>query len=172
MSRNNVTSSRAGNDEADTLFLRADHAWNQGNLRIAFRKFLKAAKDGNRAAKLNVGYFYDKGLGMRRNLTAALYWYKRAYRAGDASAATNIGTIWRDERNAKRALTWFQRAVRLGDHGANLEIAKLFLRNNGEARKAIVYLKRVSDSDCVSEYEIQEAKRLLRRAKRQIMGRS
>jgi TPR repeat protein len=97
MSKNEVTSNRPRKHEADTLFIRADHAWNRGNLRAAFRLFLKAAQGGDRAAKLNVGYFYDKGLGTRRDLTAALYWYQRAYRAGDASAATNIGTIWRSE---------------------------------------------------------------------------
>jgi len=172
MSKNRVTSRRSRQDEAGALFISADPAWKRGKLRVAFRLLLKAAKCGDRAAKLNVGYFYDKGLGTRRDLAAALYWYKRAYRSGDASAATNIGTIWRDERNAKRALAWFQRAVRLGDHGANLEIAKHFLRSDSEASKAVVYLKRVSDSDLVSESEIQEAKHLLRRANRQRTGRS
>jgi TPR repeat protein len=156
----------------ETLFIRADHEWNRGNLRPAFRLFLQAAKNGDRASQLNVGYFYDKGLGTRRDLTAALYWYKRAYRSGDASAANNIGTTWRDQRNAKRALTWFQRAVRLGDHGANLEIAKLFLREDREASKATACLKKVIDSDCVSESEIQEARELLGRAKRRRTERS
>src|SRR5712692_4784933 len=127
MSKNKVSSNLSRKHEADALFVRADHAWNRGNLRAAFRLFLKAAKGGDQAAKLNVGYFYDRGLGVGRDLTAALYWYKRAYRSGDASAANNIGTIWRDKRNDKRALAWFQCAVRLGDHAANLEIAKHFL---------------------------------------------
>jgi hypothetical protein len=171
MSKNKLASNRSPKHEADKLFIRADHAWNRGDLRAAFRLFLKAAKDGDRAAKLNVGYCYDQGLGTRRDVTAALYWYKRAYRSGDASAANNIGTIWRDKQNTKRALTWFQRAVRLGDHAANLEIAKHFLRSD-EASKATMYLKRVSESDCVAESYIQEAKRLLRRAKQQRTRRS
>ena len=171
MSRNKLTSKPSPKNEADTLFIRADHAWKQGNLRAAFRLFLKAAKSGDRAAKLNVGYFYDQGLGVGRDLTAALYWYKRPYRSGDASAANNIGTIWRDKGNAKQALAWFQRAVRLGDHATNLEIAKHFLGRD-EASKATMYLMRVRESDCVSEADIQEAKRLLHRAKRQITRRS
>ena len=171
MSKNKVHSDRSRKAGADTLFIRADRAWNRGNLRAAFRLFLKAAKDGDKAAKLNVGYFYDQGLGTRRDLAAALYWYKRAYRAGDASAANNIGTIWRAKGNAKRALTWFLHAARLGDHAANLEIAKHFLQRH-EARKATVYLKRVSQSDRVSESDMQKARRLLRRANRQRMHRS
>ncbi len=165
MPKNQVASKPCRSHELDVLFERADHAWNRGNLSAAFRLFLEAAKDGDNAAKLNVGYFYDQGLGTQQDLAAALYWYKKAYRSGDASAANNIGTIWRDKRNPKRALTWFRRAVRLGDHAANLEIAKHFLRTD-EPRKATVYLKKVSESDQVSESDIQEAKQLLRRAKR------
>src|SRR6266481_6031989 len=100
VSRNKLTSKPFPKHEA--LFIRADHAWKQGNLRAAFRLFLEAAKDDDNAAQLNVGYFYDQSLGTQQDLAAALCWYKKAYRSGDASAANNIGTIWRDKRNPKR----------------------------------------------------------------------
>ncbi|HZD93024.1 MAG TPA: tetratricopeptide repeat protein, partial [Candidatus Sulfotelmatobacter sp.] len=86
--------------------------------------FLKAAKNGDQSSQLNVGYCYDTGKGVKRNVLAALYWYRLAYRRGHASAAVNIGTVWRDRLKPKKALYWFQRAVQLGDEGANLEIAK------------------------------------------------
>lgn len=109
--------------KADELFIRADQEEEKGNLRSAFRLFLAGAKLGEKGCQLNVGNYYDDAKGVRRNRKAALYWYKRAYRRGYASAASNIGIVWRNEKDPKRALDWFKKAVRLGDDEANLEIA-------------------------------------------------
>lgn len=150
------------------MFLRANNEWGRGKVRSAFRLFRVAARAGDKGAQVNVGYFYDKGIGVRRDQSAALYWYKRAYRRGDASAATNIGTIWRDKHKPQRALSWFFRAVKLGDDGSNLEIAKHYLRNDRDPGKAIRYLKKVFSSDRVAEIEAQEAKQLLKEVKKEL----
>ena len=113
--------------ELDSLFRRADKQWEAGNLRSAFRLFLAAAKGGDSGCQSNLGYFYDVGIGVKPNRSLALYWYQRAYRSGAGSAASNIGTVYRDERNFKEALKWFERAVKLADGEANLEIGKNLL---------------------------------------------
>src|SRR3954447_7703479 len=110
---------------ADDLFLRADREWNRRRFRSAFRLLKLAVEKGDRSAQLNLGYFYDLGIGVRRNRELALRWYTRAYRRGDSGAANNIGTIYRDEKHTAKALKWFDRAVKLGDDDANLEIAKI-----------------------------------------------
>ena len=102
-------------------------------------------------------------LRVRPDRAAALYWYKRAYRRGDASAANNIGTIWRVEGKPKRALYWFKRAIDLGDDDANLAIAKIYLRDEEDRRKAIPYLRRVCKSQMVTESNKEEAERLLKK---------
>jgi len=94
-----------------------------------------------------------------------MYWYKRAYRRGDGSAANNIGTIWRDEHKPKRALYWFRRAVDLGNDGANVEIAKFYLGERDTAR-AIRHLEIALKSDRLAEVEEEEARRLLKLAGR------
>ncbi len=167
-SKSELASKYSRKREADALFIRADQELQRGNLLSAFRLFLKAAKAGDRSSKLNVGYCYDRGVGTRRDLAAALHWYKQAYRSGDASAANNIATIWRDEQKPKRALLWFERAVRLGDDGANLDIAKHCLKNDLDSAKAIKHLRRVCESDRVSESDSEEAKRILRQLKRKL----
>ena len=147
------------------LFFRADRLSDQGQHRKAFRLFLSGAKAGDDSAQLNVGYCYDCGVGTRRNRSAAMYWYKRAYRRGDGSAANNIGTIWRDEHKPKRALYWFRRAVDLGNDGANVEIAKFYLGERDTAR-AIRHLEIALKSDRLAEVEEEEARRLLKLAGR------
>jgi TPR repeat protein len=153
-------------NECDELFRRASAQEDKGRFRSAFRLYLAAAKAGDTGCQVNVGNFYDNGTGVRRNKSAALYWYMRAYRRGVACAASNIGTVWRNEGKLKRALSWFQRAVEMGDDEANLEIAKhyLFIENN--PREAIPYLKKVSPSKWVTEDGAEEAANLLKQAKR------
>ncbi len=152
---------------AEELFIQAAKQQEKGKLRSAFRLYLAAAKAGDTGCQVNVGNFYDAGTGVRRDRTAALYWYKRAYRRGYSCAASNIGIMWRTENQPRRALKWFEKAVRLGDDEANLEIAKYYLRNEHNPLKAIGHLQKVCQSRCVTESGAEEATRLLKQARKQ-----
>jgi TPR repeat protein len=95
-------------------FTHASGYWDAGDLPRAFRLFKSLAVDGNTGAQLNLGYFFDHGIGVRRNEAKALYWYRRSYVGGEASGANNIGTIYRDRGDHKQALVWFDRAIKAG----------------------------------------------------------
>jgi TPR repeat protein len=95
-----------------------------------------------------------------------MYWYKRAYRRGDGCAAQNIAVMWRNEGRHKKALEWFRKAVKLGDDEANLEIAKYYLQVEQQPIKAVPYLKKVCGSNWVTEAGLEEARVLLRRARK------
>jgi uncharacterized protein len=159
-------SDKKGSQEskADLLFAKASEQWDRGKLRSSFRLFLSAAKRGDPSAQHNLGYFYDVGVGVKQNRAAALYWYKRAFRRGYRTAASNIGTIFRDEEKTKQALSWFKRAISLGDADANLEVAKILLREKGGTDKAIAYLKRTTKAkrSDVTDGSKEEANRLLK----------
>lgn len=146
------------------MFLEAERQWEGGKLRSAFRLLLRSAKAGESGAQLNLGYMYDTGAGMKRNRAKAMYWYRRAYRNGCASAANNIGTIFRDEDEPETALAWFERAIRMGDDDAHLEIAKLYLGPLGDMRKAVVQLRRTIAGVVVCEASRDEARMLLKKA--------
>lgn len=148
--------------KAESLFTRADREDERGNFKEAFRLMLAAAKVGDLGAQINVGNYYDAGKGVRRDRSAALYWYKRAYRRGDASAASNIGVLYRNEGQPSRALSWFKRAVGLGDEEANIEIGRHYLQNEKNPRRAMSYFKRVRPTGWVSEAGIEEARKLLK----------
>ena len=153
---------RKDRTDVDRLFRRACALWDRGNLLRAHELLLDLAERGDAGAQLNVGYFYDMGLGVRKNTTKALCWYMRAYRQGDGSAATNIGTTWRDRGRKSRALAWFNRAVRLGEVDCELEIAKLLIER-GRRSAALRHLQTVIDSKrSVTEATAEEAQTLAR----------
>jgi len=147
--------------EANSLYQRADEEWRRGRLRSAFRLFLAAAKAGMASAFGIVGQFYDHGDGVKANGSAALYWYRKAYRHGSNSAANNIGCIWRDRGNLGRAILWLKRAANLGDGDANLNIAKIYLHSKRDLRKATDYLNKTYRSRHATEGSKEEARLLL-----------
>jgi TPR repeat protein len=130
-------------ERAEHLLSRACAQWDCGKLRSAFSLMVSAAKLGDCAAQLDLGYFYDYGLGVKRNREMAMHWYRRAWRNGLSSGANNIGTIFRDQGQPRRALGWFLKAVAKGDPDANLEIAKLYVREGWGNAKASQHLIRV-----------------------------
>lgn len=158
--------------KANELYQRAEKQWTDGKPRAAFRLFLAAAKAGFVPAFETVAHFYDNGTGVKTNPEAALYWYERMYRNGHSwyreahrqalsTAANNIGCILRDRQEQKKAISWFRRAAKLGDGDANLNIAKIYLRNEGSRRNAIRYLQKTRRAPCVTDGSIEEAKTLL-----------
>jgi len=156
---------------SDERFFRACHHWDRGELGRAFRIFLAAAKDGDGGAQLNLAYFYDEGIGVRRNRSKAFYWYKRAYQKGEASAAVNIGIVLLGERQTARALQWFQRALRAGDEDAALHIGQLLLREYKDVTGALKYLEQASVSDKVTIATRDKARRLLKHLAKSLPGK-
>jgi TPR repeat protein len=151
-----------------TAFERADRLWSSGRRRQAFLAFKEAAEAGDPDCFLNLGYFYSEGIGTRRNDAVALKWYRRAYRTSSrASAACNIGCVFRDRGDRATATRWFRRAIALGDVDTGLNLAKMYLQRPGGARRAIPLLKKIRASyDQVSLASFEEAAELLAEIKR------
>lgn len=118
--------SRRTSDEKERLFNEANAAWDSGDLQQAFALFARAAELGDRASQLDLGYFFDKGLSVKKDKKKALECYRKAYAQGDAGAANNIGTVYRDLGDTKRMLWWFRRAAAMGDLDVLLDLGKRY----------------------------------------------
>ena len=119
-------------------FSTASDTWEQGRLKVAFRNFLRAAKQGNVSAQLNLAHFYAEGIWVRRNQQKSRFWLESAASLGYGPAARNIGVMYRNEGNFSSAERWFKRALQLGDSEAKLDLGKLFLKSawmRNEAKK-------------------------------------
>jgi len=154
---------------AESINLRAHAKWEAGEFHAAFRLMHSAARLSAYGAKSNLGYFYDIGIGVKRNRATAMYWYRRAFRENNAFGANNIGTIYRDEMKTRLALRWFHKAVATGDTDAHLEIAKLLLNRLHDAKTASKHLKlvlRAKGGTDVTFHSQEQAAALLKKINR------
>ena len=62
------------------MLVRAHEQWESGKHRSAFRLVLSAAQLGDPGAMMGLGYYYDMGIGVKKNRAAAIKWYKKADR--------------------------------------------------------------------------------------------
>ncbi len=149
-----------GRDRNHERFVRACTKWDDGALGSAFRLFLNSAKAGDVSAQLNLGYFYDEGIGVRVDKDKALRWYRRALAGGSVSAAGNIGLVFRDRGILPKAIKWLQRAIESGDDDSALELGKLYLKH-GRERDAVKALRIASRSQNVTPYTREQAQTFL-----------
>jgi len=97
----------------------------------AFRLNQVAAKDGMHDAVLAMGWFYLNGVGVEIDEQAALRWYKKSARQGDARAMFSLGQTAYSWHDYSDALLWFTRAAAKGHRRSDFWIGKLYWRGQG-----------------------------------------
>ena len=116
----------------------AHRAWESGDLASAFMCFRLGANGGQVGCMMNLGYFYDEGVGTLRSKHDAMRWYKRAFLNGDSSAASNIAILFRERGNHRQMFRWFVAAARRDDGDALVEVAKCYLMGLGVPRSTMM----------------------------------
>jgi TPR repeat protein len=141
----------------------AHQAWDAGQNKRAFKLFLAAAQDGEVDAFNSVGYFYDHGIGVKRDADSAYAWYRRAALRGNLTGILNLGIWYRDSGNLRRSKLWFEKAHAKGDGSAAFELGKIWMRRRSSlhAKRARHYLTTAARSKFISEDERTEARVLL-----------
>ena len=76
---------------------------------------LKRAKAGNADAQNKMGWRYDRGVGVGKSRSRAVYWYKLSAKQGFAKAQYNLGLAYYYKRGVKRdyrkSIEWFSKAA-------------------------------------------------------------
>jgi TPR repeat protein len=80
----------------------------------AYKEWKAAADAGQAEAQFDLGVLYAQGLGVRRDLTEAAYYYRRSADQGNAEAQFALGQMysrgWGAPRDAADAVRWLQMA--------------------------------------------------------------
>jgi TPR repeat protein len=104
---------------AQALLERGGQLYRAKNYAEAVPLFLEAAKLGNAAAQLQVGWHYEFGKGVRRNLKEAFRWYLAAAEQGNALAQCNLATMYETGNgigeNWMAAAHWYLQAAKQND---------------------------------------------------------
>lgn len=94
--------------------------------------YRRAAEAGHVAAQYDLGYLYEKGLGVKCDLKQAAQWYRRAAEQGDAEAENNLGALYATGRGVRRddaeAVRWYRLAAAQGDPEATDNLGMMYLR--------------------------------------------
>ena len=94
----------------------------QGDYLTAYSEWKQLADQNEATPQFQLGWLYEKGLGVNLNYQKAIEWYLRAAEQGYAYAQTALGKMYSEgrgvQRDLKRAYMWFSISASLWDPDA------------------------------------------------------
>jgi len=128
----------------------------------AVKWFRKAAEQGYAEAQNNLGYCYEYGQGVEKNLAEAVSWYRKAAEQGHAAAQTNLGGCYKQgygvEQNFTEAVSWYRKAAEQGNAVAQGNLGVCYKIGQGVEQS---YTEAVSWYRKAAEQGLAEAQFLL-----------
>ena len=101
----------------------------------AFKCLRQAASQGHTEAQYQLSVCYDRGIGVRRNITEAAKWCQMAAFGGHAKAQSEIGYCYEYGqgvvRNIKEAVSWYEMASAQGNIEAKNNLAFCYQKGRG-----------------------------------------
>lgn len=146
-------------------YRKAMNFFEQGFYQQSFKLLKKGALKRNIECYANLAVLYDLGLGVKKNLKLALFWYKKAWRY-DASSGicSNIASLYVELGNIRQAKFWWNKAInKFQDGDAALDFAKFLIRFNciKNRKKIIELLNLVIVYKYATVFSKREAKKIL-----------
>ena len=134
--------------------------YNAGNLGVARKEFLSAAKNGSRLAEFNYAMMLVNGEGGPADVEEGKKWLRKAADANMTQAQYVYGKMYDDgefvDRDPAEAHRWFLRAANQGHVLAELALANQFLDGRGTPRdnaQAFVWYKKAAEGgDMTAQY--------------------
>jgi TPR repeat protein len=110
------------------------------------------AAQGYVKQELELAAHYLTGKGVPKDLSQAVYWYRKAADQGDPGAEVDLGYLYAAgigvSRDAAAAATWYRRAASSGSPNAKVNLAGLYMHGDGVKQdfgEALRLLKSAAD---------------------------
>lgn len=137
----------AAGDTDGELQLGACYHYGRGtkpDLARTVELYRQAAMQTNYVAMKSLGYLLDNGIGTKRDVVAATYWFTRAAKeGGNRRAMYDLGTIYGakfpDPNAMAEAVQWYQRSAELGDALGCEELAECYRHGWGTETNVASY---------------------------------
>ena len=125
----------------------------KGDMINAFKHYYNAATLGNAKGAFFVGYMYEYGEGVKKNLEYAAEWYLKAAHAGNRGAQHNIACFYYTgtvvNQDYKMAYEYFNAAAIQGKADSMLNIGVMYEHGeyvNKDIKKALEFYMRAADN--------------------------
>jgi hypothetical protein len=119
---------------ADPVELGAEAA-ARGDYATALRLWRPLADQGNAAAQVRLGMFYENGRGVPRDYAEAARWYRKAANQGVADAQANLGYLYENGHGVPQdyaeAARWVRMAAEQGVALAQVDLAFMYYDGRG-----------------------------------------
>lgn len=129
-----ISSAMAGFDEGIA-------AYQANNIPLAYKEFLAAAEEGHSDSQYNIGLMYEHGIGVDKDESVALGWYRKSAEQANALAQFNLGVLYENGRGTAvdfaQANEWYRKASVQGDPLAIGNLGMLYLRGQGVKQNTI-----------------------------------
>ena len=120
----------------------------------AFALMAGEAEKGDTQAMLNLGSFYEQGVGVPRNFVKALEWYEKAAKAGLVEGIYNVGVCYEvgigNTGDMPKALKQFEEASAKGLAQADYKLSTLYATGHGvkaDEAKAFDFLQKAANAN-------------------------
>ena len=101
----------------------------------ALRGLRTKAENGNSFWQFTLGYMYESGQGVPKDLDQSVAWYRKAAEQGNASSQHNLGVMYRDgegvPQDAVQAVVWFRKAADRGLPEAQFNLGVMYHNGQG-----------------------------------------
>ena len=124
---------------------------------IIFSEQLSSASSGDPVAQLKVGYAYDMGIGVEKNINKAVIWYKKSAAQGNADAQNNLGSMFLNGQGVKQdyktAIMWLEKAANQNHSVAQNTLAIRYILGQGvekDKNKAVYWYEESAKNGNIS----------------------
>ncbi|VAW75689.1 hypothetical protein MNBD_GAMMA12-1551 [hydrothermal vent metagenome] len=98
-----------------------------------YQSWIKSAEKGVANAQFNLGLIFEQGTEIQKDLSKAVYWYKKAAGQGHTVAQYNYATLLHFgkgiSKDETKAAHWYQLAAKKGHTAAQSSLAFLYLQH-------------------------------------------
>nr|WP_283108380.1 tetratricopeptide repeat protein [Shewanella electrodiphila] len=100
------------------------------NIGLPYQQLIKAARKGDKEAKIQVALLYMHGVGVTRDFDKAEYWFQQSARDNHPQGQKMLAYTYYGSQNQK-AFRYFKKSALQGDMEAQYWTSRLYYRGEG-----------------------------------------
>ena len=143
------------NKKMNKIFNEAKRNWYKEKYTKSFHLYLKCANKGHIPCYDELAYMYHDGIGTCTNLTKALYWYKKAEKAG-VHCHLNIADIYTKSqyKNVDKEKYWLKKGIERKDSSSMYNMAIFYRQQNKMKKMKKWFIKSYKANDGSAAFEL------------------